>query len=331
MSDCPATAEEIALAATPATARISVTDLVFGQAGGRELKARLYAPVASGRSGALVALVDVHGGAWYRGAVSDGAHYAQRLAELGVAVLSIEFRDAAVGGEHPQAGQDITAAVRYLRIHAAHLGVNPAQIGLIGSSSGGHLALLAAVLPESAQHSGTDVNLTPPGSRTNENVERLPEFAQAAPAITAQVIGVAALWPVSDPLYRYLYARRTERPELVAGHDAYFKTIDAMHDASVPRIVAGGLAECLPPLFVVQPGDDKNVPREMTQDLVAAWESQGGRVSCAFYPGMPHGFACREGGYTEVCIQEIAGFFGGCLVGVAGQKKRNANNLLANQ
>lgn len=284
-------------------------ELIYACAYGQELAACFYC-AANARSGSEhgtppLLLVDVHGGAWYRGQISDGEFYAQVLARLGIAVLSIDIRDAALDGEHPSAVQDIVAALHYARAHASHFGVAPEHIGLIGSSSGGHLALLAGVQPGVPAHQGTEINLALPGEPA--------EFSQVTADASTRVLGIAALWPVSDPLYRYHYAKRTQRPELLAGHDAYFKTETAMRAASVPRIVNEGHAEQLPPLFVVQPGEDKNVPREMTHSLVEAWEQRGGRVSCGYYPGMPHGFACRAGGYSEACIMEVAAFFAGAV------------------
>lgn len=41
---------------------------------------------------------------------------------------------------------------------------------------------------------------------------------------------------------------------------------DAMWDASVPRLVIAGEAAVLPPILVVEPGHDSNVPQEMTFD-----------------------------------------------------------------
>ena len=284
-------------------------DLVYGKGGDVELVARLYLP-PSDAEGLRPAVVDVHGGAWYRGNYTNGAHYCQALAAKGLVVLALEFRDAALGGVYPQASQDIRAGVQYLRTHAERFSVDPERISLLGSSSGGHLALLNAILPQTARFAGTAVNLAPPG--------RPVEFArvdQSNAAIAAEVNGVVALWPVSDPLYRYRYAQRSARAELCAGHEAYFQTTAAMREASVPRVVGAGAAEDLPPLFVVQPGNDRNVPREMTRSLVDAWELQGGLVSCAFYPGMPHGFACRPGGLTDRCLHDVHGFLAACSAG----------------
>ena len=81
-----------------------------------------------------------------------------------------------------------------------------------------------------------------------------------------------------------------------------------MWDASIPRIVTSGEAKSLPPILVVQPGDDSNIPQDMTFDLLHAWQARGGRVDYLFYPGQPHAFGHRPSEATTDLIAAIAGF-----------------------
>jgi len=286
---------------------VEVLDLVYGGSAQTPLVAKAYVPAGD----ISAAVVDVHGGAWYRGDYLHGQHYGQVLAGNGILVLALEFRDAARGGVHPQATRDITAGGRYLRHHASAFGIDGTAITLLGSSSGGHLAMHAAVLPDVDSHRGTAINTCAP------NEASTPAYSDVLD-ISAAVNGVVALWPVSDPLYRYEYAQRTHRDELCAGHEQYFGSKAVMAEASVPRIVAAGEAlamqpkQALPPLLVVQPGNDKNVPREMTQHLIDAWEGEGGLATCAFYPGMPHGFACQPGGHTARALHDVSAFVLAC-------------------
>jgi acetyl esterase/lipase len=50
---------------------------------------------------------------------------------------------------HPAPLQDVLRAVRTLRSRAAEFGINPARIGVMGSSAGGHLAASAGTLFDS--------------------------------------------------------------------------------------------------------------------------------------------------------------------------------------
>jgi acetyl esterase/lipase len=89
--------------------------------------------------------VYLHGGGWMRGTRTDRA--AERLvpvARAGVAVASVSYR---LSGQavFPAPLDDVRAAVRWLRAHAADHGLAAARVGAWGASAGGHLAALLAL------------------------------------------------------------------------------------------------------------------------------------------------------------------------------------------
>jgi acetyl esterase/lipase len=266
------------------------TNVVWARPG-LDLEATIYKPKSAMP---LPVLIDVHGGAWSSGNRTGDRLYATELARTGLLVVSIDFRQAP-NHQHPAASADVAAAVRYVRLNAKSLNADPERIGLIGSSSGGHLALLASLRHDAPQHKGTPI-LGPNG-----------QYA-AHDDISAIVDFVVAMWPVSDPAARYRYAVRARLEALQNGGLSYFKTEDAMWDASIPRIVTAGEAKTLPPILVVQPGDDSNIPQEMTFDLIRAWQARGGKLDYAFYPGQPHAFGHRPGEATTDLLRTIAAF-----------------------
>ena len=69
---------------------------------------------------------------------------ARNAKAFGVQVFAIEYR---LAPEHPApaAVQDVVAAFQWMQGHAAELGVDPARIGLWGSSAGGGIAVGAAL------------------------------------------------------------------------------------------------------------------------------------------------------------------------------------------
>ncbi len=276
------------------TYEVETEDFVYAEAEGLALQARSYRPV--GHTGAsLPGVVEVHGGAWNLRDRTAGEHYDHALASSGLYVLAVDFRQGP-DHHHPAASRDVTAAVRYLRAHAPALAVDPDSIGLIGSSSGGHLALLSGVSPDAEAHQGTAIRL-PDGSLST------------AGDISARASYVIGLWPVSDPAYRYAYARATGRDELVRFHEAYFVTEAAMHGAAIARVVQSGEAvQPLPAALIVQPGEDANVPRPMTAALLAAYQEAGGYIEYAFFPGEPHGFAHMPSPASDDCIRLMRDF-----------------------
>ena len=270
--------------------------IAYGRAAGAVHEAELYAP-RLGDADLGRAIVMVHGGAWSSGDRHAPAVLCQHFAAAGFTVLSLDFRDGRQG-KHPCALQDVVAGIRYVRANAAALAVAAAEIGLVGCSSGGHLALLAALQPDAPTHRGTLVAVADDWQDVD---------------VSAQVGAVAALWPVSDPRVRFEYALRVGREELVAAHRRYFRDEAHMVQASAQRVLREGEAEQVPPLLLVQPGADANVPQAMTLDLVREYQAAGGALHYLFYPGLRHGFGYEASAETTRLAGEATAFFRGTL------------------
>ncbi|WP_460241825.1 alpha/beta hydrolase [Aurantivibrio infirmus] len=276
-------------------------DFVYARVGDLELLARSYRPKKDGR---LPALVEVHGGAWNLYDRTAGELYNKALASAGIYVLAIDFRQGP-DFQHPLGSRDTTAAVRYLRAHADELNIDSSSIGLVGSSSGGHLALLAALKPNQDLHKGTLIVSNSASSAGQSSGDQAIDVDE----LSAEVAYVVALWPVSDPSYRYDYAKRVGRDALVKMHDGYFGNQENMRAASIARILNEKEAtENLPQVLIVQAGEDGNIPREMTFDVMAAFQNAGSKIDYAFYPGMPHAFGHRPSEYTDDLIVTMRDF-----------------------
>jgi len=123
-------------------------DIVYSTPGGfRPITLDLYTPPKAGRPKPLV--IYVHGGGWMGGTSRNAAAYANfpavlaDLASRGYVVASLNYR---LGGEarFPAATEDVDAAIRWLRAHAADYGIDKARVAIWGGSAGGQLAALAA-------------------------------------------------------------------------------------------------------------------------------------------------------------------------------------------
>jgi acetyl esterase/lipase len=283
---------------------VDEADVPFACPEGKELLATIYRPTGEA-SAPLAALVDVHGGAWNRLDRTAGAVHCRALAASGLVVVSVDFRQGP-DHRHPAASADVAAGVRYARAHARRLGIDATRIGLLGSSSGGHLALLIALKPGAAEHAGVPI-VRPDGVLDGSAGDETVAFA-------------IALYPVADPLARFRYAlsREHEAPSptgfdakrLVASHRSYFPDEAAMAASSVTRIVSAGEARGLPPLWVAQPDLDDNVPAAITEDLVSAYTKAGGHIERAHFPGARHGFIQQASPDTDKCIALMRDFIG---------------------
>ncbi|OPZ16097.1 MAG: Carboxylesterase NlhH [candidate division BRC1 bacterium ADurb.BinA364] len=118
--------------------------VVYGRGGGRDLLCNLFLPRPP-RKKPMAAMVYIHGGGWRNGGPAafrrQAAYFAGKHGVIGMCV-TYRLSDEAI---YPAAVEDCKCAVRFLRAHAAELGVDPRRIGAAGGSAGGHLAgMLAA-------------------------------------------------------------------------------------------------------------------------------------------------------------------------------------------
>jgi acetyl esterase/lipase len=103
----------------------------------------VYGPAVDKPNGTAVIICP--GGGYVRLSTErEGAQYAGWLSTLGVTSFVLKYRMAEFG--HPAPLQDVLRAVRIVRSRAAEFGINPARIGVMGSSAGGHLAASAGTL-----------------------------------------------------------------------------------------------------------------------------------------------------------------------------------------
>jgi acetyl esterase/lipase len=97
-----------------------------------------YLPAPELRNGASMLILP--GGGYENLADHEGAGYAEWFVKQGVACYVLEYRLASSGYRHPAMLQDVTRGLRMVRAFARRDGLDPTRIGIIGSSSGGHLA-----------------------------------------------------------------------------------------------------------------------------------------------------------------------------------------------
>jgi len=95
------------------------------------------------RSG--LGLVIFPGGGYGGLADHEGAPYAEYFSQAGLACFVVTYRLGTDGFRHPAMLEDALAAIATVRSRAAEFNIDPARLGVIGSSAGGHLAAHAAV------------------------------------------------------------------------------------------------------------------------------------------------------------------------------------------
>ena len=112
-----------------------------------ELKLHVYTPEGHHTSDKRPAVIFFFGGGWNNG--SPGQHYSQcaHLASRGMVAMSAEYRVKSRNQTTPkECVEDGKSAIRWVRAHAAELGIDPNRIAAGGASAGGHVAAAAGTV-----------------------------------------------------------------------------------------------------------------------------------------------------------------------------------------
>lgn len=157
----PAMCSLCQIAAQPVPAGVTLEKDLTYLAPGREEKLDLYQPAGRAPGVRSPAVVIIHGGGWIQGdkAAEREVITGTTLAKAGYVCISIEYWKKEKD-RWPTNLQDCKNAVRWLRVNAARLQIDPEKIGVIGGSAGGHLALMVAY---TAGHADLDPGPLYPG------------------------------------------------------------------------------------------------------------------------------------------------------------------------
>lgn len=107
-----------------------------------------------GGGGVRPAVLAVHGGGFRRGSRTSYHDLCIKLAQRGYVAATASYR-LAPRHQFPAPVEDVKAAVRFLRANAGKYGIDPAYIGAVGASAGGHLVLMLALTPDDQSLEGT--------------------------------------------------------------------------------------------------------------------------------------------------------------------------------
>jgi acetyl esterase/lipase len=110
------------------------------------LALHIFEPAARGPD-PLPAFIIFFGGGWVHGEPEQYFSHCEYFAGRGMIAIAADYRTEQRHGTSPvECAMDGRSALRYLRAHAAGLGIDPARIVAAGSSAGGHVAAATAFL-----------------------------------------------------------------------------------------------------------------------------------------------------------------------------------------
>ena len=248
---------------------ISVTEHEYCRHGDRSMILRLFRPEGAGP---FPVILDLHGGAWNKGSIDECTARDTYFAEHGLAAAALDFRHAADG--YPTSLIDINTAIRWLKANAAAHRLDPNRVAITGQSSGGHLAMLAAMRPADPRYKAHPVD---------------------GPEGDASVRCVGMTWPVINPVSRYRYALRERAGSNPPGWigaiperpDTYWGTEEAMIEGNPMLALERSEAVETPPAIWVQGRPDPihdyrdpESPRDLNEPerFAANYRDAGGEI-----------------------------------------------------
>jgi len=209
------------------------------------------------------------GGGYGRLAIDhEGVDVAKAFNQLGITAFVLKYRlpnDSVMVDKSAGPLQDAQEAIRTMRKQAVAWGLNPAKIGIMGFSAGGHLASTAAT------HFNTLADIT-----TKDSTSVRPDFA-------------ILVYPVIS--FDDSIAHKGSKANLVGKNPAAEQTKLYSNELQVTKNS--------PPVFLVHAGDDATVPVENTIRYYQACIKNKVPAEMHVYPKGGHGFGLNNKTTTD--------------------------------
>lgn len=191
----------------------------------------------------------------------EGEGYAAFLNLLGIHAFVVHSRVAPDGARHPDMIRDAAWAMRFVRANAAAWGLDPAQIGVMGSSAGGHLA--ASLVVQLSE--GDDVEIEP----------------ELAGISTRPDLGILAYPVISGGDYRHEGSYRNLLGDAATQRDRDALSLELLVNAACP------------PCFLWHTWEDASVPAENSLVFATALRRHGVPCELLLFEKGPHGVGMK--------------------------------------
>jgi acetyl esterase/lipase len=192
----------------------------------------------------------------------EGKQIAEWLNSFGVTAAVLDYRHRGKGYGHPNPMLDVQRAIRTVRANAAEWKINPAKIGVLGFSAGGHLASTAAVRFDDHKNPADDI----------DKVSCRPDFA-------------ILCYPVI--LFGSAYTHRGSLQNLI-GRDAPPELIEFYSSEK-------HVSDKTPPTFLFSTDEDTGVPPENCTEFFLALRKHKIPAELHVYQKGRHGLGLAKG------------------------------------
>jgi len=244
----------------------------------------VYQPVGAGP---FPLVLDLHGGAWTRKDRFAEEPMDRAVAASGVVVVAI---DMTLSGEAPYPAnvQDANYGVRWLKSKAAEWRADPSSVGIYGSSTGGHIALLLAMRPRDERYNAIAL--------------------EGGDKVDASVAYVACRSPITDPYARWQQAEKMKREPLINASKQYFVPWESINEANPQKILERREPVTLRPLLIMQGELDDNVLPSEQEKFAATYRAAGGPVQYELFKGAVHEWTAEPGALSDRAAEMVKTF-----------------------
>ncbi len=231
-------------------------DVPYGGGPQGNLCVDIYLPMSAGLHPAVLCL---HGGAWLRGSQRQYKSWGPWLAERGYAVVSVDYRlSSRVSPAWPGVWEDVCRGLEWLIANAASLQIDPARIGTIGDSVGGHMAAMLSLHESTAKQIRAMVGVY--------GIYDLPDW-----------------WRVTQP------PKRTDDPVVKLMGRPYPEAKEDYEDFSpLHRLQKLTVRPAAASYLIIHGDQDAIVHHNQSERFVAALRDQGAEVEDILIPGAGH-------------------------------------------
>jgi len=202
------------------------------------------------------------GGYGYVSYLNEGEELAAAYAQKGISSIVVKYRVSlkdSFGYQHPVPLLDARRALRTMRQHAKEWKIDPAKVGVIGFSAGGHLAACATTMFGQKYPAETSDLIDAQSCR--------PDFS----ILVYPVIGMGEKWVHKGSEERLVGKNPT--PESLAA----VKPLDF-------------ISKKTPPVYLVHSADDFVVPLRNATEFMARCAEKRVPVTARIFPTGAHGF-----------------------------------------
>ncbi|QEG24888.1 sulfatase-like hydrolase/transferase [Mariniblastus fucicola] len=242
-------------------------------AAGREEKLDLYRPEKNESNALLPAVLIIHGGGWGKGDKGREREFVSgiTLAKAGYVAISVNY-ERRKGKRWPGNLHDCKNAVRWLRTNAEELGVDSENIGVIGGSAGGHLALMVAYTGDHSKLSPNDLY----------------------PDVSDKVSACVDMYGITNLLTRRVTDEKGNPTDELKKHRLFSKNRDEApvmwRNASPVTYIDANT----PPTLILHGTKDKTVDRDQSKELYAALQNAGVESELKMIEGAGHAWPLKN-------------------------------------